>query len=80
MIFLFSNTLPVSSHPLGGVGDTGFNQGGDDVDDGADFHTTDHKITSILVLIDSAQTIENPNHQKHSDTVYLSLLKNTIYR
>ena len=80
MVLFFGKTLPVNSHPLGGVGNTGLNQGGDDVDDGANLHTADHEITGILVLVDSAQTIENPNHQKHSDTVYLSILKNTIYR
>lgn len=70
VLLVLGQSLPVVRHPLGGVGNTRLDQGSDDVDESGNLHAADHQRTHILILVNGAQAIENPDHEDHSDAVY----------
>lgn len=71
-ILLVLQTAPGSSHPLGGVGNTRLHQGSDDVDDRSNLHASNHQGAHILILVNGAQSVKDPDHEDHGNTVYPS--------
>lgn len=69
-IFLILQTTPGSSHPLGCVGNTRLHKGGDHIDNRSNFHASNHKGTHILILVNGAQSVKDPDHKDHGNTVY----------
>ena len=45
-------------------------KGRNDINNRSQLHASDHQRTNILILVDRAQTIKNPNHQDHGNAVY----------
>ena len=50
-------------------------EGGNHVDDGRYLHAVHHESADILVLVDAAQTIKHPDHEKHGYAVYTSCIQ-----